>query len=74
MVEVAKAQGLPIDIHVYPGAHHSFDNDSPVRYVAQRNNASSPSGRGATTGGNPQAWADALRRVPEFFDGLLKRR
>ena len=72
MAEVARAQGLPMDIHVYPGAHHSFDNDSPVRYVAQRNNASSPTGRGATTGGNAEAWADARRRVAEFFDRHLR--
>ncbi len=73
MVEVARAAGVPIDIKIYPGAHHSFDNDAPVRYNAQRNNASSPSGRGATTGGDPAAWADARKQVAEFFGAHLKR-
>lgn len=73
MVEVSRAQGQPIDIRIYPGAHHSFDNDGPVRFVAERNNASSPSGRGATTGGDPAAWADARKQVAEFFAAHLKR-
>jgi len=73
MVEVARAQGQPIDIRIYPNAHHAFDNDSPIRYVAQRNNPSAPSGRGATTGGDPAAWADARKQVAEFFAAQLKR-
>ena len=74
MVEVARAQGASIDIKIYPGARHSFDSDAPVRYVAQRNNASSPSGRGATTGGDPAAWADARKQVAEFFATHLKQK
>lgn len=73
MVEVARAQGEPIDIRIYPDAHHSFDNDSPIRYIAQRNNPGSPMGRGATTGGNPEAWADARKQVAEFFGTHLNR-
>ena len=67
MVETSRAAGYPLEINVYADAHHSFDNSNPVRFVGQRNNANSPSGRGATTGGNPEAWADALKRVPAFF-------
>src|SRR6185312_3859420 len=48
-------------------ARHSFDSDRPVRYVATRVNMNAPGGRGATTGGDPQAWADSIRRVTEFF-------
>ena len=72
MVEVARGQGQPIDIKISPGAHHAFDNDAPVRYVAQRNYVNSPSGRGATTGGDPAAWADARQQVAEFFGAHLK--
>jgi dienelactone hydrolase len=67
LVEAAVRTGSPAAIKVYPGAHHSFDNASPVRYVAARINANAPGGRGATTGGDPQAWADAIREVSAFF-------
>jgi hypothetical protein len=40
---------------------------NPVRYAAARMNANSPTGRGATTGGNPEAWADSIREVAAFF-------
>jgi dienelactone hydrolase len=72
MAEVARAHGQPVDAQIYPGAHHAFDSDAPLRFVAQRNNPSSPTGRGATTAGNPQAWADARKRVAEFFGRHLK--
>ena len=65
--ETARQAGYPVEIKVYPGAYHSFDNNNPVRYVAARVNASSPSGHGATTGGDPKAWADSIREVVAFF-------
>jgi|ERR671918_796074 dienelactone hydrolase len=52
---------------IYPGAHHSFDSANPVRFVSARINPSAPSGRGATTGGHPEAWADSIREVVTFF-------
>ena len=63
MVEAAQAAGYPISIKVYPGAHHAFDSDRPVRYVAQRVNANSPTWRGATTGGDRQAWPDSINEI-----------
>ena len=65
--EAARAAGYPVAIKIYPGAHHSFDSDNPVRYVAARMNAASPTGRGATTGGNREAWADSIQEVATFF-------
>ena len=74
LAEGSRAAGYPVDIKVYPDAHHSFDNDRPVRYVAQRNNANMPSGLGATTGGNAAAWADAKKQVAAFFALHLRQR
>jgi dienelactone hydrolase len=67
LVEGAQKAGYTVAIKVYPGAHHSFDSSSPPRYVAARLNANSPTGHGATTGGNAQAWADSIREVLAFF-------
>ena len=67
LTERAVQAGYPVAIKIYPGAHHSFDSPNPVRYVATRINPSAASGRGATTGGNPEAWADSIRQVEAFF-------
>ncbi len=73
MVEEGRKAGFPLNIVIYPGAHHSFDNDSPVRYNALRTNANSPSGKGATTGGNSAAWSDSKKQVASFFGQHLKQ-
>ena len=67
LAEAAREAGYPVAIKIYPGAHHSFDSSNPVRYVAARVNPSVPGGRGATTGGDPGAWADSIREVAAFF-------
>ena len=73
LAETSQAAGLPVEIKVYPDSHHSFDSDRPVRYDGARNNPSSPSGRGATTGGNSAAWEDAKNQVSAFFALHLKQ-
>lgn len=73
MAERSRAAGYPVDIKIYPDSLHSFDNDRPVRYDARRNNGNSPSGFGATTGGNVDAWVDAKKQVAEFFARYLKQ-
>ena len=73
LAEAAQKEGYPVTLKVYPGAHHSFDSSNPVRYVAARVNANSPSGRGATTGGDPTAWADSVREVTAFFGQHLRQ-
>jgi dienelactone hydrolase len=72
LTEAAQQAGAPMTIKVYPGAYHSFDSVNPVRYVESRVNANSPTGRGATTGGDPDAWADSIREVVAFFGRYLK--
>jgi dienelactone hydrolase len=67
LAEAAREAGRPVAIKIYPGAHHSFDSPNPLRYVAARVNPSAPGGRGATTGGDPGAWADSIREVNTFF-------
>jgi len=71
LTEAAEEAGYPVTIKVYPGVHHAFDSDKPVRYVATRVNANAPGGRGATTGGDSQAWADSMREVGAFFGQYL---
>jgi dienelactone hydrolase len=72
LTEAAQRAGYPVTIKIYPGAHHSFDSSNPVRYVEARVNPSVPTGRGATTGGDPAAWADSIREVTAFFARYLK--
>jgi dienelactone hydrolase len=67
LAETAQEAGHPVEIKVYPGVYHSFDSSRPKRYVATRVNANAPSGRGATTGGDPKAWADSIQEVVAFF-------
>lgn len=70
LAERAKAAGQPVDIVVYPDAHHAFDSGAPKRFVAERRNSNAPGGHGATTAGNPAAWAAAVTEV----EGFLARR
>jgi dienelactone hydrolase len=72
LAERAQAEGLPVAIKVYPGAQHSFDSSAPVRFLPERRNANAPTGRGATTGGDPVAWADAINQVTAFFAKQLR--
>jgi len=72
LAERSQFEGLPVEIKVYPGARHSFDSSAPVRFIPERHNVTSPTGRGATTGGDPVAWADAISQVTAFFARELK--
>lgn len=74
LAAVADASGPPVKIVVYPGAHHSFDSAAPLRYNPARVNGNAPGGRGATTAGNAQAWADSIREATAFFGQALQVR
>ena len=45
---------------------------NPIRYVEARVNENASGGRGATTGGIPDAWADSIREVTAFFARSLR--
>ena len=68
MVAGAKGRSARVAIHVYPGAHHDFDH--PSRPLQERAGlAFSVDGTGRVhSGTNPTARADALKRVPEWFE------
>ncbi|MBI3506750.1 MAG: dienelactone hydrolase family protein [Proteobacteria bacterium] len=67
----AKAEGHPVELVVYPDAHHSFDSAAPLVFNPRRRNANAPGGLGATTAGNAAAWADAVVQVEKFFARTL---
>jgi dienelactone hydrolase len=67
LTDASRDAGYPVAIRIYAGAYHSFDSSNPVRYVGTRVNQNARGGRGATTGGNPEAWADSIREVTAFF-------
>jgi dienelactone hydrolase len=68
MVAGARGRSARVEIHVYPGAHHDFDH--PNRPLQVRTGlAFSVDGSGRVhSGSNPAARADAIKRVPEWFE------
>ena len=61
-----------IDLKVYPGAFHDFDNPAArLRVRDDVPNGVNP-GRGVTVGPDPDAREDALRRVPAFLSERMK--
>ena len=63
LVEQARGHGAPIEIDVYPEAHHAFDGFSEVRSRPKVSNAASPTGWGATVGAHPEAREKAYART-----------
>jgi dienelactone hydrolase len=72
LAEHAQQANYPVTIKVYSGAWHSFDSANPIRYLDNRRNLNKPDGHGATTGGDPAAWADSIAQVQAFFARYLK--
>lgn len=73
LTETARANGAPMQIHLYPGAWHDFDNPGikRVRLRTDVPNGVNP-GQGVHTGPDPEAREDAKRRVIEFFANSLQ--
>ncbi len=68
MVAGSRGRSARVAIHVYPGAHHDFDH--PNRPLQVRTGlAFSVDGTGRVhSGTNPAARADAIKRVPDWFE------
>jgi len=67
----ARASGAPVDITLFPGAHHAFDEpDMPLHIVSDVVLAD---GRSPTMGTNPKARDAAMARVPAYFKDRLAR-
>lgn len=70
LADRSRARGEPVEIVVYPGAHHGFDMTTPVRV---RNDVIR-SGHPVHVGGEPAARAAAYQRIREFLDRHLAGR
>lgn len=67
----SQAKGEPVELIVYPDAHHGFDQTTPVRL--RRDVTHGVNGAaGVHVGGNPQARQAAYQRIREFFQLHLR--
>jgi dienelactone hydrolase len=68
VVQSALERGAPVRMKIYDGAYHDFDwPGMAVRSFSPRPDKT------VHVGMNPEARADALTRVPAFFDEFLKQ-
>jgi dienelactone hydrolase len=65
----AQSRGAPVDIHIYPDAHHSFD--APNRARRELPNYRIGNGPMPIIETNPEARHDALVRMPAFLRAHL---
>jgi dienelactone hydrolase len=73
MVEAMRSRGADATIASYPGAYHYFDVEGQRREVlAQVENDNRSGGFGATVSYQPEAAADARRRIEAFLARFLK--
>jgi dienelactone hydrolase len=72
LVDKARASGADVDIVVYDGAYHDFDD--PQMKVHTRHSVGTTSSGTATIGMDPKARADAIERTTRIFaEALLVR-
>ena len=73
LTHAARAAGYPVAIKIYPGAHHSFDSDRPVRYLAARINANAPVGAAPPRVGIPPHGPTAFVRSSRSSRSIWSR-
>ena len=66
LVEKFSGRGSPMQIDVYPGAHHAFDGVGAIRVRPDVRNLASETGWGATVGANAAARAQAFQRTTDW--------
>ena len=71
LAATAKNSGSSVDITLFPGAHHAFDE--PNRPVQIVKDVVFPDGRSPTAGTNPAARDAAFAQVPAYFRARLCR-
>lgn len=64
----------PVDLRIYPGGLHAFDEMSSGAYLSQVRNMNSPTGYGATVGGDARSLARAEADVVDFLRRTLSSR
>jgi dienelactone hydrolase len=68
LAERARAAGAPVEIDIYPEAHHAFDRlGGALRHRPEVRNQASASGWGATIGPNPVAREKARERTFSYL-------
>jgi dienelactone hydrolase len=68
------ARATPVDLQVLPGALHGFDDPrAGTLYLGDAMNVNSPSGRGATVGGDPESTKRAAQIVEAFLSAKLSK-
>jgi len=72
MLAREKAEAGPsIDVHFYPDVYHAFDHPN-LPMTVRTNVKIPPDGHSPTVGSNPEARADAIKRVKAFLAQQLK--
>jgi dienelactone hydrolase len=69
VTEAAAKAGAPVETVLYPGAFHDFDGTDPVHTITLYSGHHT---HGVSVGMNPEAKADAIRRVAAFFAQHVK--
>lgn len=65
----ARSAGAPIEVELYPGAHHGFDGPGS-RPMRRTDVPRAPDGKGVTVGGQPAARERSWKRVEQWLAPL----
>ncbi len=67
-----EATGIAPELVAYPGAHHGFDSDLPLRLRTDVPNGANP-GKGVHVGGNASAWRESREKLLRFLGQQLAK-